>query len=58
MAAKKDLVDWVVKALEAHGGQARLVDISRFVWQNYEAILNRVQFERHSFYGADFLSIG
>jgi hypothetical protein len=36
VATKNDLGDWIVEALQAHGGGARLIDVCRFVWENYE----------------------
>ena len=39
MAAKNDLGDWIVEALQAHGGAARLIDVCRFVWERHEGEL-------------------
>ncbi len=36
MATKLDLGDWIVEALRAHGGSARLVQVCRHVWDHYE----------------------
>ncbi|MEA2819449.1 MAG: hypothetical protein QOJ86_1453 [Bradyrhizobium sp.] len=39
MAYKDDLKDWVLKAIDAHGGEANLVQVSKFIWNNHEAEL-------------------
>ncbi|WP_110851296.1 hypothetical protein [Georgenia satyanarayanai] len=36
MAAKTDLMDWVVEALEQLGGTAGVLEVSRQVWHNHE----------------------
>ena len=36
MVTKDDLCDWVVEALEAHGGSARIVPICKYIWDHYE----------------------
>lgn len=36
MATKDDLCDWVIEALSAHGGRARIVEICKYIWQHYE----------------------
>ena len=41
MANKHDLGDWIVEALRANDGSARLVDICRFVWEHHEDELRR-----------------
>ncbi|AIW21124.1 hypothetical protein F0267_13885 [Vibrio coralliilyticus] len=39
MAIKNDLQQWVCDALEHHGGEARLIEVSRYIWQHHEAEL-------------------
>ena len=39
MATKHDLQDWIIEALTASGGAARLLDVSRYVWREHEAEL-------------------
>jgi len=39
MATKHDLGDWVVEALRAHGGSARIPEICSHVWSSHEAEL-------------------
>ena len=39
MASKHDLKEWVVEALEAHKGQASLIDVAAHIWLNHEAEL-------------------
>ena len=36
MAAKNDLMDWVLEALVELGGTARVVDVSKVVWRRHE----------------------
>lgn len=36
MARKHDLQDWVVEVLKAKGGRARIVEICKYIWDNYE----------------------
>lgn len=36
MATKSDLTDWVLEAIEAQGGEARLVDVAERIWRNHE----------------------
>lgn len=36
MASKADLVDWLVECLEALGGTASLLDVSKELWQRHE----------------------
>ena len=35
-ASRDDLQDWLVEALEAHGGSATIVEVCRHVWKNHE----------------------
>jgi hypothetical protein len=41
VATKLDLGDWIVEALRAHQGSARLVEICRYVWERHEDELRR-----------------
>jgi hypothetical protein len=41
MATKDDLCDWVIEALNSRGGRARIVEISKYIWQHYESELRR-----------------
>ncbi|WP_110641957.1 hypothetical protein [Salinicola sp. CPA57] len=41
MASKEDLHDWVADAIRAHGGKAKLVQVAKYIWDNYEAELKR-----------------
>ncbi len=36
MATKHDLVDWLIEALKASGGQGRIVDLCKYVWKIHE----------------------
>ncbi len=36
MASKEDLQDWVIEALKAKGGQAKVFDVCKYIWDNYE----------------------
>jgi hypothetical protein len=36
MLRKEDLGDLVVEALNANNGNAKIVDISKYIWDNYE----------------------
>ncbi|HZJ83282.1 MAG TPA: hypothetical protein VFD57_05690 [Clostridia bacterium] len=36
MAKKEDLGLWILEALRANNGQATLLEICKYVWQNYE----------------------
>ncbi len=39
MATREDLQEWVIQALRALGGQARIVHICKHIWENHEAEL-------------------
>ena len=39
MASRLDLQDWVVHALEAHGGKATIVQSAKHIWENHESEL-------------------
>jgi hypothetical protein len=41
MATKLDLGGWIVEALRANDGSARLVEICRHVWEHHEVDLRR-----------------
>ena len=41
MAHKDDLLDWLLKALKAHGGNASILVICNYVWKNYEGELRK-----------------
>lgn len=36
MAAKEDLKDWVVEAVDAHGEGARVIEVARHIWERHE----------------------
>jgi len=36
MATKETLGEWVLDALRAHGGEAKLVDVAKYIWHNHE----------------------
>ena len=39
MASREDLKTWVIEALKAYGGSARIVQICEYIWNKYEAEL-------------------
>ncbi|NOJ22197.1 hypothetical protein [Vibrio coralliilyticus] len=39
MANKSDLRQWVCDALAHHGGEARLIEVARYIWHQHEAEL-------------------
>ena len=39
MATKEDLPDWVAAVLKANGGSARLLEVAKYIWVNYESEL-------------------
>ena len=39
MLTRNDLVPWVIVALKAHSGKARVVDVCRHIWQHHKAEL-------------------
>lgn len=41
MATKQDLQGWLIEALTASMGSAKLVDIARHMWKHHEADLRR-----------------
>lgn len=41
MARKKDLPKWVEEALRAKSGRAPIVEVCKYVWDNYEGELRR-----------------
>jgi hypothetical protein len=41
MVTKEDLKSWVVEALRAHGGSARVVQVSEHVWHTHEEELQK-----------------
>lgn len=41
MAKREDLSDWLVRALEANGGSATIVEVCKYVWENYEDELRK-----------------
>lgn len=36
MAARKELQDWVIQALKAKGGTARIVEVAKHIWEHHE----------------------
>lgn len=36
MATKDDLSAWIVEALREAGGRAQLIDVARYIWEEYE----------------------
>ena len=36
MTEKDDLKDWVFSAIQAHGGEATLVEVAKHIWENHE----------------------
>lgn len=36
MASREDLEEWVCEALEHHGGEAALLEVSKYVWAKHE----------------------
>lgn len=36
MATRTDLQDWVVCALKANGGAARIVQVAEYIWTHYQ----------------------
>jgi len=41
MATREDLQDWVIEALQKHGGSARVFDVCKYIWDTYENELKR-----------------
>ena len=41
MATREDLQDWVLEALSAAGGEARVIDVARLVWERHQTDLER-----------------
>jgi len=41
MATRSDLKKWLIEALEAQGGQARIIDVCKYVWDKHEIDLRR-----------------
>ena len=41
VADKDDLKGWVVDAIRAHGGNARLIEVAKHIWQNHNEELKR-----------------
>ena len=39
MVQRDILMDWVVDALKAYGGRARIVDVCKHIWQHHETDL-------------------
>jgi hypothetical protein len=39
MSIRAEAEDWIVKAILHHGGKATLLEISKYVWDNYESYL-------------------
>lgn len=40
MAHRRDLMSWVYDALTEHGGEAKIVDVARYIWAHHEADLS------------------
>ena len=36
MATRDDLCDWVIEALKANGGRAKIVQVCKYIWEHYE----------------------
>lgn len=36
MANREDLQEWVIEAIRAHGGQARIVEICKHIWRQHQ----------------------
>ncbi len=41
MATKDDLCDWVVEALRAFNGSAKIVQICKYIWEHHEHDLRK-----------------
>jgi hypothetical protein len=41
MATRDDLCDWVIEALKANGGRARIVEICTHIWEHHESDLRK-----------------
>lgn len=39
LADREDLKTWVVDALKYHGGEAKLIDVAKHIWENHETDL-------------------
>ena len=39
MAQRADLMTWVHDALISHGGEARIVEVAKHIWEHHEADL-------------------
>ena len=41
MPTRDDLCEWVIEALRAHNGRARIVAICKHIWEHHERELKR-----------------
>jgi hypothetical protein len=41
MVTREDLQEWVIEALRALGGKARIVDICKYIWEKHESDLRK-----------------
>jgi hypothetical protein len=41
MARKEDFSDWLSKALKVYNGRATIVNVCKYIWENYETELRR-----------------
>jgi hypothetical protein len=39
MATREDIRGWVIQALRANGGRAKVVEVARHIWDHHEAEL-------------------
>lgn len=39
MTTREDMKPWIMAALRAHGGKARIVEVCKYIWHNYEDVL-------------------
>ena len=36
MITREDMKPWIIAALKLHGGKARVVQVCKYIWDNYE----------------------
>jgi len=41
MARREDMRNWLIEALKANKGSASIVEVCKYVWENYENELRR-----------------
>ena len=36
MSGEENLIEWVYRAIKAHGGKATILQIAKYIWKNHE----------------------